>query len=102
MCVRISRERRTIREKSHDGAFPPWSGSEAYPVRWPGAMDELYCARTARYATLWADASSVLFKGDLMAKTAKKSAPQKANAAFMKPMTISPQLAEVIGDKPMP
>src|SRR3954467_9996631 len=41
-------------------------------------------------------------KGDLMAKTAKKSAPRKANAAFMKPMTPSPQLAEVIGDKPMP
>jgi len=37
-----------------------------------------------------------------MAKTAKKSAPRKANAAFMKPMTPSPQLAEVIGDKPMP
>jgi upstream activation factor subunit UAF30 len=37
-----------------------------------------------------------------MAKTAKKSAPRKANAAFMKPMTPSAQLAEVIGDKPMP
>jgi upstream activation factor subunit UAF30 len=71
-------------------------------VRLPVAIAELYCARTARYATLWADASSVLFKGDLMAKTAKKSAPRKANAAFMKPMTPSPQLAEVIGDKPMP
>lgn len=36
-----------------------------------------------------------------MAKTAKK-APRKANAAFMKPMQPSPQLAAVIGDKPIP
>ncbi len=36
-----------------------------------------------------------------MAKTAKKTA-RKANAAFMKPMQPSPQLAEVIGNKPMP
>ena len=36
-----------------------------------------------------------------MAKTAKKTG-RKANAAFMKPMTPSAQLAEVIGDKPMP
>jgi chromatin remodeling complex protein RSC6 len=35
-----------------------------------------------------------------MAKTAKTS--RKANPAFMKPMTPSPALAEVIGDKPMP
>jgi chromatin remodeling complex protein RSC6 len=41
-------------------------------------------------------------KGDLMAKTAKKKTARKANAAFMKPMTPSAQLAEVIGDKPMP
>ncbi len=37
-----------------------------------------------------------------MAKTAKKKTARKANAAFMKPMTLSPALAEVIGDKPMP
>jgi upstream activation factor subunit UAF30 len=37
-----------------------------------------------------------------MAKAAKKKTARKANAAFMKPMTISPALAEVIGDKPMP
>ena len=36
-----------------------------------------------------------------MAKTAKKGA-RKANAAFMKPMQPSPQLAAVIGDKPIP
>ena len=36
-----------------------------------------------------------------MAKTEKKTA-RKANAAFMKPMQPSPQLAEVIGNKPMP
>ena len=37
-----------------------------------------------------------------MAKTAKKKTARKANAAFMKPMTPSGTLAEVIGDKPMP
>jgi upstream activation factor subunit UAF30 len=39
-----------------------------------------------------------------MAKTAKKKAakPRKANAAFMKPVTPSSQLAEVVGSKPMP
>ena len=39
-----------------------------------------------------------------MAKTAKKKAakPRKANAAFMKPVTPSSQLAEVVGTKPMP
>jgi upstream activation factor subunit UAF30 len=36
-----------------------------------------------------------------MAKSAKKPA-RKANAAFMKPMTPSAALAEVIGGKPMP
>ena len=34
-------------------------------------------------------------------KTAKKSA-RKPNAAFMKPMNPSPQLAEVVGAKPIP
>ena len=37
-----------------------------------------------------------------MAKTAKKKAPRKANAAFMKPVTPSATLAEVVGSKPMP
>jgi upstream activation factor subunit UAF30 len=43
-----------------------------------------------------------------MAKTAKKKAakkaakPRKANAAFMKPVTPSAALAEVVGAKPMP
>ena len=37
-----------------------------------------------------------------MAKTAKKKTARKPNAAFMKPMTPSPALAEVIGAKPMP
>ena len=42
-------------------------------------------------------------------KSTKKSTPKKAtgakrkpNAAFMKPMTPSPILAEVVGDKPIP
>jgi upstream activation factor subunit UAF30 len=37
-----------------------------------------------------------------MAKTAKKKSTRKPSAAFMKPMTPSDSLAEVIGDKPMP
>jgi chromatin remodeling complex protein RSC6 len=36
-----------------------------------------------------------------MAKKAKKTA-RKANAAFMRPVTPSPQLAEVVGNKPIP
>lgn len=32
----------------------------------------------------------------------KKAAPRKANAAFMKPVTPSATLAEVVGDKPIP
>jgi upstream activation factor subunit UAF30 len=35
-------------------------------------------------------------------KSAKKAPARKANAAFMKPVTPSPALAEVIGNKPMP
>ena len=37
-----------------------------------------------------------------MAKTAKKKTARKANAAFMKPMTPSPALAEVVGSKRIP
>jgi upstream activation factor subunit UAF30 len=41
-----------------------------------------------------------------MAKTAKKKAkaakPRKANAAFMKPVTPSAALAEIVGSKPIP
>jgi chromatin remodeling complex protein RSC6 len=39
-----------------------------------------------------------------MAKTAKKKAakPRKANAAFMKPVTPSATLAEIVGAKPIP
>ena len=36
------------------------------------------------------------------AKTGKKKSARKPNAAFMKPVTPSPQLAEVIGEKPVP
>ena len=36
-------------------------------------------------------------------KTAKKTATKrKPNAAFMKPMTPSKDLAEIVGDKPLP
>ena len=36
------------------------------------------------------------------AKTGKKKSTRKPNAAFMKPVTPSPALAEVIGDKAVP
>jgi chromatin remodeling complex protein RSC6 len=42
---------------------------------------------------------SNVFQGDDMAK---KATARKPNAAFMKPMTISPKLGVVIGTKPMP
>ena len=35
-------------------------------------------------------------------KTVKKKAGRKPNAAFMKPVTPSATLAEVVGSKPMP
>ena len=34
--------------------------------------------------------------------TTKKSGGRKPNAAFMKPMTPSSTLAEIVGDKPIP
>ena len=37
-----------------------------------------------------------------MAKTAKKKSTRKANAAFMRPVTPSATLAEVVGSKPIP
>ena len=37
-----------------------------------------------------------------MAKIAKKKPARKPNAAFMKPVTPSPALAEVVGSKPIP
>mgnify|MGYP001560021938 CR=1 FL=1 len=37
-----------------------------------------------------------------MAKSAKKKPARKANAAFMKPVTPSAALAEVVGPKPIP
>ena len=36
------------------------------------------------------------------AKTGKKKSARKPNAAFMKPVTPSAALGEVIGDKPVP
>ena len=36
------------------------------------------------------------------AKTGKKKSARKPNAAFMKPVTPSAALSEVIGDKPVP
>lgn len=37
-----------------------------------------------------------------MAKSAKKAPARKANAAFMKPVTPSADLAEIVGSKPIP
>ncbi len=37
-----------------------------------------------------------------MAKAAKKKSGRKPNAAFMAPKTPSAQLAEIVGDKPLP
>ena len=37
-----------------------------------------------------------------MAKSAQKKPARKPNAAFMKPMTPSSALAEVVGSKPIP
>jgi chromatin remodeling complex protein RSC6 len=37
-----------------------------------------------------------------MAKKAAKKSARKPNAAFMKPLTVSAALGEVIGSKPMP
>jgi len=37
-----------------------------------------------------------------MAKKAAKKSARKPNAAFMKPLTLSAALGEVIGSKPMP
>ena len=37
-----------------------------------------------------------------MAKKAKKAAARKPNAAFMKPVTPSAALSEVVGSKPIP
>ncbi len=37
-----------------------------------------------------------------MAKAAKETGARKANAAFMKPVTPSSALAQVVGDKPIP
>jgi upstream activation factor subunit UAF30 len=35
-------------------------------------------------------------------KVAKKKSARKPNAAFMRPVSIGPALAPVVGDKPMP
>ena len=58
---------------------------------------------------LYPDAWGVLLtrRRDHMAKTAKKKAKaskpaRKANAAFMKPVTIGPALVAVVGAKPIP
>lgn len=41
-------------------------------------------------------------KSTKTSKTTKKKPARKANAAFMKPMTPSNTLAEIVGSKPIP
>jgi chromatin remodeling complex protein RSC6 len=41
-------------------------------------------------------------RGDDVAKKAKKKSARKPSAAFMKPMTPSAELSEVVGAKPLP
>jgi upstream activation factor subunit UAF30 len=38
----------------------------------------------------------------MVVKSAKKKPARKPNAAFMKPVTPSPALAEIVGSKPIP
>ena len=62
-------------------------------------------AKTARTATSAKSAKSA--KSASTARTATKAkaakkAPRRANAAFMAPVTPSPALAEIVGDKPLP
>src|SRR4029453_39802 len=42
------------------------------------------------------------FKRDQMAKTSQKAPVRKPNAAFMRPVTPTPALAEIVGSKPIP
>src|SRR5437667_12906489 len=42
------------------------------------------------------------FKGDQMTKSAQNKSARKPSAAFMKPVTPSPALAEIVGAKPIP
>src|SRR5262249_47125854 len=106
------RMRRTLRRRAPESrarAAPSARTATLAPVRrgaaathnrsGPRAFSD--CKSRETRATLSADAESVC-KGDLMAKSAKKKTARKANAAFMKPMQPSPQLAEVIGSKPLP
>jgi upstream activation factor subunit UAF30 len=92
------------RKKDHPGEQPGrrFAAMER-ERRVPGPFSHSYshCKWLCTRATLQRDASSVL-KGDLMAKTVKKKTARKANAAFMRPMNISPDLAEVIGPKAIP
>ena len=58
-------------------------------------------AKTAKKKTATASRKSATKKPAARKSAAKKTA-RKPNAAFMRPVQISPQLAQVIGDKPVP
>jgi upstream activation factor subunit UAF30 len=60
---------------------------------WSGRAD----AGASNTSELWSNADE-----DDMAKRSTKKTARKPNAAFMKPMSPSPALAEVIGSKAMP
>jgi upstream activation factor subunit UAF30 len=62
-------------------------------------------AKTAKKAARKAAKKSAPKKGAKKSapkKSASKKSARKPNAAFMAPLTPSPALAEVIGNKPMP
>ena len=56
-------------------------------------------AKTAKKKTATASKKTATKKPAAKKSAAKKRTP---NAAFMRPVTPSPQLAQVIGDKPVP
>jgi upstream activation factor subunit UAF30 len=76
---------------------PPWrlSLSESFTAARAGAI-------IRRAAVVLVAPRCHVFRGEKMAKSAKKTSGRKPNAAFMKPVSPSPALAEVVGPKPIP
>jgi upstream activation factor subunit UAF30 len=59
-------------------------------------------AKTAKKKTAVKSAAKGAAKGAAKTGAKKKTAARKPNAAFMRPVTPSSELAEVIGPKPVP
>jgi chromatin remodeling complex protein RSC6 len=74
---------------------------------WAISCDAVFGAARRTGRRIWA-AETYTLQGDQMAKkaakkkAAKKSSGRKANAAFMRPVTPSSALAEVVGATPIP